>query len=122
MSDKPQLGISKKGAYLVINSQIFPLKKDVVSIGRKLDNDLVIQESMVSRYHAEIRFEDERFHIHDLDSTSGTYLNQKKIGDGVLYSGDIILLANVPLMFIDDSTDLAVTSEDTTGQLGNTDE
>lgn len=122
MSDKPQFGMKKKGAYLVINSQIFPLKKGIVRIGRKLDNDLVIQESMVSRYHAEIRFEDNQFRLHDLQSTSGTYLNQKKIENGVLYSGDIILLANVPLMFIDDSADLAASSEDATGQLGGTDE
>lgn len=117
MSENRSFGMKKKGAYLVINSQIFPLNKGVVRIGRKLDNDLVIQESMVSRYHAEIRYQDNRYHIFDLDSTSGSYLNQKKIESGVLYSGDIILLANVPLMFIDDSADLTVSSEDATGQL-----
>ena len=51
----------EKGAYLIINSQIFPLNKTVSTIGRKLDNDLVIQDSLVSRVHAEIRFEKNRY-------------------------------------------------------------
>ena len=107
----------EKGAYLVINSQIFPLNQTVTTIGRKLDNDLVIQDSLVSRVHAEIRFEDNRYHIYDNESTGGTYLNQKQINHGVLYSGDIILLSNVPVMFIDDSASLAVPTEDQTGNL-----
>jgi pSer/pThr/pTyr-binding forkhead associated (FHA) protein len=114
---KPVSGFPPKGAYLVINSQVFPIKQELVKIGRKLDNDLVIQEPLVSRYHAEIRLEDEKFHLHDLESTGGTFLNQKKIASSVLYSGDIILLANVPVMFIDDSTNLIVPAEETTGHL-----
>lgn len=107
----------EKGAYLVINSQIFPLNQNVSTIGRKLDNDLVIQDSLVSRVHAEIRFENDKYHIYDLDSTGGTYLNQKQITHGVLYSGDIILLSSVPVMFIDDSASLAVPPEEKTGNL-----
>ncbi len=107
----------EKGAYLIINSQIFPLKQKVSTIGRKLDNDLVIQDSLVSRVHAEIRFENDRYHIYDLDSTGGTHLNQKQITHGVLYSGDIILLSSVPVMFIDDSDSLAIPPEEKTGHL-----
>ena len=114
---KQKTGFPPKGAYLVINSQVFPIKQDLTKIGRKLDNDLVIQEPLVSRYHAEIRLEDDKFHLHDLESTGGTFLNQKKISSSVLYTGDIILLANVPVMFIDDSTNLIVPAEEPTGQL-----
>ena len=107
----------KVKVYLLINAQIFPLKKEVTTIGRKLDNDLVIQDSLVSRLHAEIRFEDDRYYIYDNESTGGTYLNQKKITKGVLYSGDIILLSSVPVMFIDDSASFPVPPEDQTGNL-----
>ena len=118
MTEQTGRQTNRKGAYLVIHSQIFPLKKEVVRIGRKLDNDLVIQEPMVSRYHAEVRFENDKYFIYDLESTSGTFLNQKKVNSSVLYSGDIILMASVPIMFVDDSASLSAPSEDTTGNLG----
>lgn len=92
--------------YLVINSQVFPLQKEITSLGRKLDNDLVLQDALVSRYHAEIKYEDGKFTLYDLDSTSGTFLNNKKIKKSILYSGDLILLANIPIMFIDESGSL----------------
>ncbi len=104
----------EKGAYLVINNQIFPLKKEVTTIGRKLENDLVIQDFLVSRCHAEIRKEDGKYYLYDLDSTGGTFLNQKKVSKGLLYSGDIILLTSVPVMFIDDSTTLVIPPEEKT--------
>jgi pSer/pThr/pTyr-binding forkhead associated (FHA) protein len=110
-------GKEEKGAYLVINNQIFPLNKEVTTIGRKLENDLVLQDFLVSRSHAEIRFEKGKYHIYDLDSTGGTFLNQKKVSKGLLYSGDIILLASVPVMFIDDSTKLTIPPEEKTRDL-----
>jgi pSer/pThr/pTyr-binding forkhead associated (FHA) protein len=101
--------------YLVINSQVFPLKKEITTLGRKLDNDLVLQDALVSRYHAEIKYEDGRFTIYDLDSTSGTFLNNKKIKKSILYSGDLILLANIPIMFIDESGSLESEADKITG-------
>jgi pSer/pThr/pTyr-binding forkhead associated (FHA) protein len=100
-----------QGVYLVINSQIVPIKKLTTSIGRKLDNDLVIQDNLVSRYHAEIKHKDGNFIINDLDSTSGTYLNNKRVDQSLLYSGDLILVANIPIMFIDESGTLERAAE-----------
>lgn len=95
------------GAYLVINNQIFPLLKKVVKIGRKLENDLVINDETVSRWHAEIRYEEGEYVIHDRESTAGTFVNNKKIDRCILYSGDLIGLANVPLMFVNEDTGIA---------------
>lgn len=108
----------EQGAYLVINNQVFPLNKDRVTIGRKLDNDLVIQDPLVSRNHAAIHAEHGKFIIYDLESTGGTYLNNKKIDQSALYSGDIILLANVALMFVND-TNISSRSDKTTGRLAD---
>ena len=113
-SKNKHLSIPQK-VYLVINSQVFPLKKEATSLGRKLDNDLVLQDALVSRYHAEIKFEEGKFIIYDLDSTSGTFLNNKKIKKSILYSGDLILLANIPIMFIDESGSLESAAEKVTG-------
>ena len=81
---------------------MFPINKLQTSIGRNLDNDLVIQNPQVSRVHAEIRFMDGAFVIIDLDSTTGTYVNNVKVKQGKIYSGDVILIGNTPLMFLDD--------------------
>jgi hypothetical protein len=117
MAGDVQRGESKEKAYLVISSQIFPLDNPVVRIGRKLENDLVIQDALVSRNHAEIRYEEDQFVVYDLDSTGGTFVNNKKIERCVLYSGDIICLANLPLMFINDGPDMKSKAERTTGSL-----
>lgn len=106
-----------KDAYLVINNQIYPISEPVITIGRKLDNDVVIQDPLVSRYHAEIRREDGQYFLHDLESTCGTYVNQKNITKSQLYSGDIILFANVPIMFVDEAASLPVYSDGKTGSL-----
>jgi pSer/pThr/pTyr-binding forkhead associated (FHA) protein len=102
--------------YLVINTQVYSIKKATTSIGRKLDNDLVIQDNLISRYHAEIKCKDGKFIINDLDSTSGTYLNNKRIEQSILYSGDLILLANVPIMFINESGPLESASDKETSR------
>ena len=90
-----------------------------MTIGRKLDNDLVIHDNLISRYHAEIRYEEKQFSILDLESTGGTFLNNKKIKKSILYSGDIILMANVPIMFVDQRESLEKKSSETTGKLAD---
>lgn len=104
-------------AYLIINSQIYPLNKPVTTIGRKLDNHVVIQDPLVSRHHAEIRQKGNQYFIHDLDSTCGTFVNQKNVTECQLFSGDIILFANVPIMFVDETASLLFSSDDKTGNL-----
>ncbi len=47
--------------FLMINQQLFPLTKPVTSIGRLLNNDITIQNNYVSRYHAQIVYDDNKF-------------------------------------------------------------
>jgi pSer/pThr/pTyr-binding forkhead associated (FHA) protein len=106
-----------ENVYLVISSQVYPITKEVTTIGRKLDNDIVIAEELVSRSHARIACESRQFVLYDLESTGGTYVNNKRIDRCVLYSGDIILLANIPVMFIHDATRILDKSKKRTGKL-----
>ncbi|MDH3944707.1 MAG: FHA domain-containing protein [Anaerolineae bacterium] len=86
--------------YLMINHQIFPLENPVTSIGRKLENDLVIQDMLVSREHARISYEKQKFMLEDLGSTGGTFVNGKRVEKSVLNQGDVINIANVALTFV----------------------
>ena len=89
-------------AFVVLEAQVFLLDKPVTTIGRNLNNDLVIRNPQVSRKHAEIRYKDGEFAIVDLDSTAGTFVNNIKVEESKIYSGDLILVADVPLMFLDE--------------------
>jgi pSer/pThr/pTyr-binding forkhead associated (FHA) protein len=99
-----------KNVFLIINQQITPLTKDVTRLGRQLDNDIVFQEESVSRNHAEIRCELGKYILHDLQSTSGTFVNSRRIERCVLNSGDLISLASVQFMFVNNNPRIASNS------------
>jgi hypothetical protein len=87
-------------AFLIVNGMdIFPLDKTVINIGRRSNNHLTIDDPRVSRQHAQIRVLNGRYEIFDLDSTGGTFINQKRIKQSLLHSGDVISLAGVNLIY-----------------------
>jgi diguanylate cyclase (GGDEF)-like protein len=61
------------------------------TIGRKSDNDIVINDELASRLHAEIDCQDDQVVIVDLGSTNGTFVNHKRLSKPqVLHAGDQI--------------------------------
>ncbi|MBN2502978.1 MAG: FHA domain-containing protein [Anaerolineales bacterium] len=85
---------------LVANLNIIPLNKKTTTIGRKLENDFVINDLTVSRVHAKICREDGIYVIYDLNSSGGTFINNAKVQRQPLRSGDVILLGKFPIMFV----------------------
>ncbi len=77
----------------------FLLERDIATIGRALDNDLVLEGPLVSRHHAEIRQQYGRYYLADLQSTNGTYLNGKRVVGSFLADGDRIRIGDVELRF-----------------------
>ena len=51
------------------------------TIGRAPDCDVVVNDASVSRRHAEIRWHDGAWHLHDLGSRNGTYVDGEKVQD-----------------------------------------
>jgi hypothetical protein len=87
-------------AFLVVGgSQRFNLKTDETKIGRRMDNDLVLDNPRVSRTHAVILRSGGHFAIHDLDSTAGTVVNGRRIESAELAPGDVIQLADIELVY-----------------------
>lgn len=109
--------IHEQGVFLIINKQIVPLKKRMISLGRQLENDIVFHEEYLSRFHAEIMYEDGKYVLYDKQSTSGTYVNSRKIDRCVLNSGDLISLANISMMFVDNNPKIAKKALGTTHSL-----
>ncbi len=89
-----------ENAFLIVEGvKVFPLSLPVVNIGRRLDNQLVIDDPRVSRSHAQLRAIKGRYVIFDLNSTGGTFVNGQRTSQSVLYPGDVISLAGVALIF-----------------------
>jgi len=87
-------------AFLIIGgTQVVPLNRSVINIGRRLDNHVVIDDPRVSRAHAQLRIVRERFVLFDLSSSGGTFVNGKRAEQAVLNPGDVISLAGVTLIF-----------------------
>ncbi|MBI5840029.1 MAG: DUF3662 domain-containing protein [Chloroflexi bacterium] len=100
--DEP--GKIPENAFLIIEGvKVFPLTEAVVNIGRRLDNQLVIDDPRVSRNHAQLRCIKGRFVVFDLNSTGGTFVNAQRTSQSVLYPGDVISLAGVALIFGQDN-------------------
>lgn len=70
--------------------RVFPLTGDRLRLGRGGDNDIVLSDVSVSRYHAEIRRGPEGWAVQDLKSTNGVELNQAGVEKAVLRPGDVL--------------------------------
>jgi hypothetical protein len=81
--------------------QIYELDKKEIIIGRDIANDIVLNDAEVSRRHAHLIQEGNRYTIEDLNSTNGTYIDgQRLIGPHVLATGEIIMFGdNVGVVF-----------------------
>jgi hypothetical protein len=93
-----------KNAFLIVDGvKVFPLRQSVINIGRRLDNHLVIDDPRISRNHAQLRAIKGRFVIFDLNSTGGTFVNGQRTSQSVMYPGDVVSLAGVPLVYGQDN-------------------
>jgi len=76
----------------------FRLDQPVTSAGRDPDSDILLDDVTVSRRHAEFRREEGEFHVVDVGSLSGTYVNGEQVDSMVLANGDEIQLGDVCLV------------------------
>ncbi len=101
-------------AYLVVQGQrTFDLTEPMVSVGRALDNDLIIEDPRVSRYHLQLRRRYGRYILQDLGSSGGTQVNRFPIQEIVLRPGDLISLSGVDLLYSEESRGRRARSGDT---------
>lgn len=73
----------------------FPIKGDSIKFGRAPDNDLVLDDAQVSRYHARLYKQDNEVILEDLGSTNGTMVNGKLIeGSHILQPAETISIGS----------------------------
>lgn len=78
---------------------VIPLESTLLTIGRGLNNDIILDDTRVSRHHAQLNYRSRRFWLSDLGSTNGTYVNDQPIEEQALRDGDTISLGGLELTF-----------------------
>jgi hypothetical protein len=100
---RTQAGLLPKGAFLIIDGdRHFPLDRPVVNIGRRLDNQIILEDPRVSRTHAQLRVRDGQFVLFDLGSTSGTEVNGRAVHQHILRPGDVVTIADARMVYGED--------------------
>lgn len=87
------------GSIVLPNGERFTLGESVITVGRHPDSNLVLADPNVSRSHAEIRPQGDRYAVVDLGSTNGTKVNGVKIAQHLLQDGDEVSFGNTRMRF-----------------------
>ncbi len=78
----------------------YPLVGKTITVGRGIDNDVVLTDIAVSRKHLSISFDGSRYHLNDKGSGNGTIINQRvETGTRPLSHGDRIEIGNTVFRF-----------------------
>jgi Inner membrane component of T3SS, cytoplasmic domain/Protein of unknown function (DUF3662) len=92
-----------RGAFLIVNGRRHvALNRPVVNIGRQLDNQLVLDDALVSRRHAQLRAREGQYLLTDLGSKHGIRVNNIAVREWVLQPGDVFRMGNTELIYGDD--------------------
>lgn len=80
----------------------FPLTKDRTVIGRKVNCDLRIPLTSVSRQHCELTVNGSGVQVKDLGSSNGTFHNSERVQEATLTAGDELVVGPVVFTLIVD--------------------
>jgi hypothetical protein len=92
-------GGSGAGSIVLPSGDRFTLTESIITIGRHPDSNLVLADPNVSRNHAEIRPQGDRYEIVDLGSTNGSRVNGVRVSTQVLNDGDELMFGNTRMRF-----------------------
>lgn len=99
--------IAQEGAALVIRvgggrvGESFALDKDKMTIGRRPDSDIFLDDVTVSRDHALVVQRGEEWFLDDLGSLNGTYVNRELAESRRLEDGDEVQIGKFKLSFLE---------------------
>ena len=79
---------------------IHELKLGANTVGRGLDNDIILMHNSLSRHHAELAVSCDHVFLKDLDSLNHTYVNGEKIKHCELRDGDVIRYGSIAFRFV----------------------
>jgi hypothetical protein len=78
----------------------FPLNKDSVRIGRGIEMDIMLNNSSISRCHAELRRMSEGCLVLDIGARNGVFVNGMRITEQLVADGDQLALGELKFQFV----------------------
>jgi pSer/pThr/pTyr-binding forkhead associated (FHA) protein len=100
---------------LTQNDQVikeFPLNKECLTVGRRPENDIRIENPAISGQHCQIiNILNDSF-IEDLNSTNGTIVNDRPVKKHALANGDVIKLGEHQLKYVNELASNAAVSDE----------
>ncbi len=88
-----------QGSHFDLAQLISSSTEQVIGIGREKGNDIAVEDYEASRRHAELRKHNDTFFLTDLDSSNGTFLNNGRVSEAELKSGDRIQIGRTLFLF-----------------------
>jgi pSer/pThr/pTyr-binding forkhead associated (FHA) protein len=98
--------LAERGAALVIRSgggragESFAVAGDRLTVGRRPDSDIFLDDVTVSRDHAILVRRAGAYHLDDCGSLNGTYVNRQRIESHRLEDGDELQIGKYKLAFL----------------------
>ena len=88
-----------------------PIEKEIITIGRRTDNDLCLDNLAISGYHSQISTVLDDCFLEDLESTNGTFVNSEIVKRHALKDGDIIDIGNHRIKYVNHMASSSANSE-----------
>ncbi len=101
------------------NRREWVFEHGLITIGSLDDNNLVVKDDSVSRYHAQIIQADDSYVIKDLESTNGTWVNQVRIKEAYLSPGCLLRFGSAEFIFqpLDEEVAVVPSTEEKFGDI-----
>jgi pSer/pThr/pTyr-binding forkhead associated (FHA) protein len=92
---------SAEAPQLIINGKkSIMLTEPFISIGRSDENQIVLEDPSVSRQHIQLRRRFGLYTLFDVNSKGGTYVNNVRVLEHQLQTGDVIRLGSTQIVFV----------------------
>ena len=106
IGELPAESEGERAAMLVIRAgggragEAFPLAGERLSVGRRPDSDIFLDDITVSRDHAVVVKRGDHYYLDDCGSLNGTYVNRRRIDSQRLNDGDELHIGKYKLAFL----------------------
>ena len=95
---------SARRAYLLVSTRgsrpvQFDLGGALIGIGRASDNDVIVDDPMVSRHHCQLKLQHGAYSFADLGSRNGSTVNGQPVSQIALGPGDLIRIGDTEIEF-----------------------
>lgn len=95
---------SAQRAYLLVMTEgsppvQFDLGGALISIGRASDNDVIVDDTQVSRHHCQLKLQHGAYGLADLGSRNGSWVNGQQVNEVALGPGDRIRIGSTEIEF-----------------------